>query len=529
MISPTASHNSFQQFDRPKCHPNTRVAVIKKIQDWIFGKTDILPVMWLHGAAGAGKTAISHTIAAWCEEQNLLLASFFFFRGDATRKHIKPFIATLAYGITLSVPAMRPFIERAVELDPNIFSRRLEVQLAKLVLEPFECVYRARGSHTLPHVIIIDGLDECVEPTEQKALLSLLTFALRDRMPGWRVLVSSRAELAISNLFNNAPLMSISTRIALDSDEHKSDDDIRRFLEDRFEVIKQTHSKRMYIPLDWPGSNTINTLVRKSSGQFIYASTVIKYVGSEYHSPCRRLETLLGIREAPSDGHDLPFVELDSLYTHILSSTRVADVETTCRVVALCISYFDSVIWMWDERTEEEFGPNGFEFIGVMMDKDEEELSLILSELGSIIFLDCDCNWFEVLHASIADFLFDPRRSHHLYVNRGSLNAQIACYFCQRFANGVYFGGFRLSINVDISSPEPSYPNLICLWNILLEKNLTVTPELAGCFAEIDILAIRQIAAGSEDLDPIKIVLRILRILKDLAPVCGHYRFGNLV
>ena len=456
MISPTASHNSLQQFDRPKCHPNTRVAVIKKIQDWILGNTDISPVMWLHGAAGAGKTAISHTIAAWCEEQNLLLASFFFFRGDRTRKHIKPLIATLAYGIALSVPAMRPFVERAVELDPNIFSRRLEVQLVKLVLEPFECVSRAGASHTLPHVIVIDGLDECVDPVEQKALLWLLTSALGDWMPGWRVLVSSRAELAISNLFNNAPLMNISTRIALDSSEYKSGDDIRRFLVDAFDVIKQIHSRRMYIPFDWPRSDTIDKLVQKSSGQFIYAKTVIKYVESEYHSPCRRLETLLGIREAPSDGHDLPFVELDFLYTHILSSTRVADVETTCRVVALCISYHD-INWWGFERTEELAVPDGLEFIGDIMNKDEEELSLILSELGSIISLDDDCNWFKVLHASLADFLFDPVRSH-LYVNRGSLNAQIACHFLQRFADGIYIGEFSLPNNADIVTQNLRIP-----------------------------------------------------------------------
>ena len=66
--------------------------------------------------------------------------------------------------------------------------------------------------------------------------------------------------------------------------------------------------------------------------------------------------------------------------------------------------------------------------------------------------------------------------------------------------------------------------------SVLQEKDITVTPELAGCFSKTDILAIRQIAADSEDvLDSPRVVLLILRILKDLAPVCGHYGFEILI
>jgi len=58
-----ATYNSLerQQLDAPRCHPNTRVAVIKRLLSWIKGEIDFDALMlWLYGAAGAGKSAIAH-------------------------------------------------------------------------------------------------------------------------------------------------------------------------------------------------------------------------------------------------------------------------------------------------------------------------------------------------------------------------------------------------------------------------------------------------------------------------------------
>ncbi len=41
---------------------------------------------------------------------------------------------------------------------------------------------------------------------------------------------------------------------------------------------------------------------------------------------------------------------------------------------------------MGDEETDEEIGKDGMEIIGDVMQKDEEELALILSDLWPIIF-----------------------------------------------------------------------------------------------------------------------------------------------
>ncbi|PPQ95017.1 hypothetical protein CVT25_000480 [Psilocybe cyanescens] len=54
-----AFHDSGERFNPPKCHPNTRVAIIRWITDWISEleeRTRHALIMWLYGAAGAGKS-----------------------------------------------------------------------------------------------------------------------------------------------------------------------------------------------------------------------------------------------------------------------------------------------------------------------------------------------------------------------------------------------------------------------------------------------------------------------------------------
>jgi len=116
--------------DAPKCHPNTREAVIKKIVDWIHGIIDSETlIMWLYGAAGAGKSAIAHTLAEICETCGWLVASFFFWKTAGERNNANRFVATIAHQIALSIPASREFIAAAVDYNSFIFEQSIDVQI----------------------------------------------------------------------------------------------------------------------------------------------------------------------------------------------------------------------------------------------------------------------------------------------------------------------------------------------------------------------------------------------------------------
>src|SRR6188768_1054400 len=124
------------EFDLPRCHENTRVAVRDKIGEWVLAFKLAVIIMWLYGAAGAGKSAIARTMSEILHARRQLLATFFFSRADSSRNNIKSVIPTLAYKITLAVPEARPRIVAVIESDPLVFHSTFAHQLQQLILEP---------------------------------------------------------------------------------------------------------------------------------------------------------------------------------------------------------------------------------------------------------------------------------------------------------------------------------------------------------------------------------------------------------
>ncbi|KDR69715.1 hypothetical protein GALMADRAFT_27637, partial [Galerina marginata CBS 339.88] len=276
-----AFHNSNDVYDPPKCHPNTRVAVFNKIMDWIRSQdpeTREALIMWLNGPAGLGKSAIARSIAELCYEEGILVASYFFSRSDPTRSHDRSLIATIAYQASIRFPDIRDHIVRTIALDPFIFTRSLDVQILALIVKPLQERIEAGffDAVTAARIVIIDGLNECDGREAQVKILTSISGALRQHHLPLIFLVASRPEHDIKHTFDVGYLMEITTRIAL-NDDYLPSDDIRVFLQDKFTEIKDTHPFKGHIPPTWPSLKVLESLVNKSSGQFVYASTVVKF------------------------------------------------------------------------------------------------------------------------------------------------------------------------------------------------------------------------------------------------------------
>jgi hypothetical protein len=278
--------------------------------DWILG-LDVddqnAAVLWLYGPAGAGKSAIAHDIARRCDLQKLLLASFFFSRSDPTRSTAKSLIATIAYQMAVNIPGMREKIVGIIEQDPLILTRSLEAQVVALIVEPLRELLDARyfNSTSSRRLIIIDGLDECDTLAVQCSILHAISLLFYKYHLPLLILVASRPENHLTHSFTTGSLPKIHTALAL-NDTYTPDDDIRRFLTDNFSQIKNTHRMRHYLDDSWPSVDVLERLVKKSSGQFTYASTVVKYVSSIRHQPADRLNVVLGIRP-PRHTCEMPF------------------------------------------------------------------------------------------------------------------------------------------------------------------------------------------------------------------------------
>ena len=195
-----------------------------------------------------------------------------------------------------------------MELNPALPTNSMVVQLKYLILEAFKDL-SPLPQHS--YLIIIDGLDECHDKVTQQVILGLLWDTIAVHKLPLRFLIGSRPESHIRDIFRQAFLYTITHRLVLDG-RFNPERDIRVFLLDGFAKICGKNSILNHVEQPWPGEGIIDLLVQRSSGQFIYATTVLKFVGADFCSPTKQLALVL--KPDP-----LAFSDLDQLYTQILS------------------------------------------------------------------------------------------------------------------------------------------------------------------------------------------------------------------
>ena len=225
-------HDSKERYDTPKCHNDTRKAVIKDITSWALDDSKDTLILWITAPAGSGKSAILQTIAELFQNSGELTASFFFSRTAAQRQTEAHLIATIAAQLAVSIPPIRPFINQAVLDDPSIFDKTLHVQMNRLVVQPLiRASLQAGRSSPWPSLLIIDGLDECNGRKVQADILRMLSNALlqlKQSLPSLFLLIASRPEPAICEVFEDN-LNEMTYHLVLD-DSYDPDRDIATFL-----------------------------------------------------------------------------------------------------------------------------------------------------------------------------------------------------------------------------------------------------------------------------------------------------------
>ncbi|KAF9543381.1 hypothetical protein CPC08DRAFT_426445 [Agrocybe pediades] len=372
-------------------------------------------MIWLNGGAGAGKSAIARSVAERCSEQGLLLGSFFFAAGDATRNHVGRLVATLCYQICRILPRFREMVSTLIANDPLVFKSSISTQLTTLVTNPLSIIsanHFELEETNVPCLIIIDGFDECIESMEQKSLLLALQEATRSTTL-IRFLVCSRPENHINAAFGLPHMADIFFKIFL-GDDYDASEDIQQYLEDKFAEIKEGHVFKHRLPATWPTDETIDDLVYKSSGQFIYASTVIRYIESPKHRPHHRLEAIFNLRPA---FRDLPFTQLDALYRHVI--TKAEDPSKVLDILSFPLLYPRS-----------DFP---ITVIEVLLQLEQGDVEVMLADLQSVVVVAClkldyppfeDVYYIKFLHKSLADFLSDQQRAGDLYRDPSAVSLQ---------------------------------------------------------------------------------------------------------
>ena len=344
--------------------------------------TDSHHICWLSGPAGFGKSAIMQTVAEHLKGKGNLAASFFFLRGAGVRSNFKRFITTIAYHISLSIPTCHPFIQRALRKDPTIPSQSMDDQLRELVTAPLGHIPLGKK----PLVVVVDALDECDDRESIRQFISLLVRTCGDHP--LRFLLASRAEDHIRQTFALGAAQSATYFLELE--KFDAGGDITVFLRSKFDEIRGQNPRLFQDTQgEWPPSEQLTTLAKKSEGLFIFAATVVYFVTDGKGSPQEKLNQVL-------DSH----LGLDPLYAQVLSNANRDDAFN---------KVLSTIIYL--RR------PLSITALARLLDLSPEAVVDRLTEIQSIIRIPANnLGSIQVNHASFRDFLLDERRSKNYYL-----------------------------------------------------------------------------------------------------------------
>ncbi|KAF5328696.1 hypothetical protein D9619_011484 [Psilocybe cf. subviscida] len=402
-VSHNAILNSSGRADEVRCYPGTRKDVIQKIENWKNQKDYTSRMMWLSGPAGAGKTAIVQTVAEGWKERRIPVANFFFFRADGTRNTAKPIIATLLYQLFDHLPALKESAANLLSGKPLMCKESLKDQFVHFIYTPIHTLTQPLSSDLqIPIVLLVDGLDECSsdgEGTQERLLHALHDLVAPEDSP-FMVLVASRREHNLIMAFNKLPRDV--TSIYLD-DGYRSVEDIRRFVEAKFNEIKGTHHLAHNLRADWPLDSDIDNITTKSSGQFIYAATVMRFLEQSSESPHSTLKIIQGIQ--PAENYS-PFSQLDAMYSYIFSQGKnpvaIRNIFAMHLTAGTIHQYFSKDFFEKLLATKYDFAA----------------AESILSPLSSIVRLERGkFTKLVFYHASLGEFLLDESRSGTHFLN----------------------------------------------------------------------------------------------------------------
>ncbi|KAJ7209035.1 hypothetical protein C8J57DRAFT_1098814, partial [Mycena rebaudengoi] len=195
--------------------------------------------------------------------------------------------------------------------------------------------------------------------------------------------------------------------------------DVHTYFLDEFSRIHRDNWTMATVPSPWPPSEILDALVEKSSGYFIYATTVIKFVDDKRFRPVERLDIILVIKNSVSAS---PFDPLDELYRLILRGVPMEFQPQLLGILPVIAAEFHFSCSQIEQLLELDAGnvrliPRGLR--SVISGMTERDLLL------------------KAYYASFLDFLRNPSRSGLFYVGTSQCRTNLTWHslkaLCESF------------------------------------------------------------------------------------------------
>ncbi|KAI2864327.1 hypothetical protein CBS147321_4040 [Aspergillus niger] len=344
-----ATFGSLADQNKPECLEGTQTKILREIQTWIESPDDS-QIFWLRGMAGTGKSTISRTLAAACQQGKSLIpngpplpvnvclgASFFFDRTKPGRNSVEKLFPSISNKLAYSFPDSRDKICQAILDNQSIGNQNLHNQWSKLISEPLLTLDKEL---LLPVtlVLVLDALDESVSQDPKEAgepahdiggVLTLITTAEKLQNIRLKIFLTSRPELRSQFYvpYKEANVHDFELRKipVMSEGANLPKDDITFYLEHQVKrIVSQAtvnYSESLAKSTCWLSQDEERKVVRaladKSDGLFIYAATACRFldgVDCDFDDLQARMREISGY----SSEVDSPQDNLDQMYNQIL-------------------------------------------------------------------------------------------------------------------------------------------------------------------------------------------------------------------
>ena len=218
-----------------------------------------------------------------------------------------------------------------------------------------------------------------------------------NNMPTVKFFITGRPEDRIRSGFK-LPSLRTKELPLHDVDSATVDSDIKSFVTFRLDEIATR--RRQSISGQWPSDRDIAVVLKKTSGLFIIASVILRFIDSPFASPQKRLKLIVDLQESTMyEGRS----GIDVVYHQILSASfQHADEDD---------AFFFDQLHLVVGSIVLALKPLPRASLADILEMTPQDIWIILTHLHSVLIVpESELEPIRILHKSFADFITDKER-----------------------------------------------------------------------------------------------------------------------
>ncbi|KAF9481793.1 hypothetical protein BDN70DRAFT_875930 [Pholiota conissans] len=430
-----------QSLRRSVCTPGTRVRIRDDITKWANDtSSESSSVYWLVGQAGSGKTTIAHTIARRFEfagdadDKIVLGGNFFCSRQMKETRSAMRIVRTIAYHLARRCKAFADALDCT---DFDIIHQGVCAQLQKLLIEPWRQVQSTEATQ-IPHfLVIIDALDEIDDQRGSEFLRDLLDSINKYGLRGLKFFATSRPDPGLVDHLESFPNKQFYHLQQVPMEEAEAD--ITAYLNAELPNLQ--------------GTQELKNLVGQAAGLFIYAATVVKYLGKCSPPEQRGRISRLPPSGIPQSRKDTSL--LDRLYLQVLQdafdSFEDDDVDFDRRLKIMHTFLCSAEPVSINIVAKLLFPPEDPDFT--------ETISHVLASLHAVLYTQN--HMVLSYHKSFTDFMFDQNRAKRFWCDTPQFDLLLSNSCFRVMDIGLKFNIANIETSFILDQDNPALPDAV--------------------------------------------------------------------